>query len=63
VVGRLFDAYMASGDMPGRWGAAYREAAAGEQRARIVGDFVAGMTDPFALDEYARLFDERPDFR
>jgi dGTPase len=54
---------MASGDMPGRWGAAYREAAAGEQRARIVGDFVAGMTDPFALDEYARLFDERPDFR
>ncbi|HCO55985.1 MAG TPA: hypothetical protein DIT93_13360, partial [Pelagibacterium sp.] len=32
-------------------------------RARIVCDFVAGMTDPFALDEHARLFDERPEFR
>lgn len=63
VVGRLFDAYMAGGDMPGRWGVAYRGATGDAERARTVGDFVAGMTDPFALDEHARLFDERPDFR
>lgn len=63
VVERLFDAYVVGGDMPGRWGAAYRRASTDAERARIVCDFVAGMTDPFALDEHARLFDERPEFR
>lgn len=63
VVGRLFDAYMAEGDMPGRWQAAYRAVGSEAERVRVVGDFIAGMTDPFALDEHARLFDERPDFR
>jgi dGTPase len=28
-------------------------------RARVVADYVAGMTDRFALDEYERLFDPR----
>ncbi|RYE35769.1 MAG: deoxyguanosinetriphosphate triphosphohydrolase, partial [Hyphomicrobiales bacterium] len=32
-------------------------------RARIVADFIAGMTDPYALDEHQRLFDARPEFR
>lgn len=63
VVGRLFDAYLAGGDLPGHWGMSYRNASDEAGRARIVSDFVAGMTDPFALDEYARLFDERPEFR
>ena len=62
VVERLFARYMADPDMPGRWGEAGR-AAAGAARARIVADFIAGMTDPYALDEYERLFDARPDFR
>ena len=47
----------------GRWGEAVRLAADTGQRARIVADFIAGMTDPYALDEYARLFDARVDFR
>lgn len=63
VVGRLFDTYLATGDMPGRWRVAYEVARGEEERARLVCDFVAGMTDPFALDEHARLFDVRPDFR
>jgi dGTPase len=33
------------------------------RRARIVADFIAGMTDPYALDEHQRLFDARPEFR
>ena len=49
-------------DMPGRWGEAGR-AVEDAARARIVADFIAGMTDPYALDEYQRLFDARPDFR
>jgi dGTPase len=62
VVERLFAHYMAGADMPGRWGEAGR-AVDGPARARIVADFIAGMTDPYALDEHQRLFDARPDFR
>jgi dGTPase len=32
-----------------------------ESIARVVADYVAGMTDRFALDEYRKLFD--PDER
>lgn len=63
VVADLFDRYMSSGDLPGRWGSAAAAAADDSHLARIVADFVAGMTDPYALDEYARLFDARPEFR
>lgn len=63
LLARLFDHYLATADMPGRWGEAARRAAGPEARARIVCDFVAGMTDPYAQDEYARLFDARPEFR
>ena len=63
VVAALFDRYMATADMSGRWGEAARVAPDTRQRARVVADFVAGMTDPYALDEYARLFDARVEFR
>jgi dGTPase len=33
----------------------------GEALARVVADYIAGMTDRFALDEYRKLFD--PDER
>lgn len=62
VVERLFSAYMDDPDMPGRWGEAGR-GVTGASRARIVADFIAGMTDPYALDEHQRLFDARPEFR
>ncbi|MEW6269368.1 MAG: deoxyguanosinetriphosphate triphosphohydrolase [Thermodesulfobacteriota bacterium] len=29
----------------------------GEDRARVIADYIAGMTDRFALDEYKKLFD------
>lgn len=62
VVSALFDRYLASCDMPRRWGDAARAAPQTADRARIVADFIAGMTDPYAIDEYVRLFDARPDF-
>lgn len=62
LVERLFAHYMENPDMPGRWGEAGRAVTAG-RRARIVADFIAGMTDPYALDEHQRLFDARPEFR
>jgi dGTPase len=30
-------------------------------RARHVADFLAGMTDTYAVKEYVRLFDQRPE--
>ena len=57
LVAALFDRYMASGDMPGRWGRAAAEAPSDAARARTVSDFIAGMTDPYAESEHARLFD------
>jgi dGTPase len=63
VVAALFDRYLETADMPGRWREAALDAPDLASRARIVADFIAGMTDPYALDEYARLFDARVEFR
>jgi dGTPase len=59
VVRDLFDLLLSEPILlPGEW--ADRALAAGEDRtrlARVVADYIAGMTDRFALDEHARLFD------
>jgi len=60
LVAALFDRYVESADMPGRWGAGARSAPTDAARARIVCDFIAGMTDPYAEAEHARLFDGKP---
>jgi dGTPase len=41
--------------LPGEWRALTGGGAA--ETARIVADYLAGMTDRFALDEHRRLFD------
>ncbi|MBX9618028.1 MAG: deoxyguanosinetriphosphate triphosphohydrolase [Hyphomicrobiales bacterium] len=63
AVSRLFLRYM---DDPQALPTAWRLAHGGSDpatRARHVCDFVAGMTDRFALQEYVRLFDETADLR
>ncbi|HZY69306.1 MAG TPA: deoxyguanosinetriphosphate triphosphohydrolase, partial [Devosia sp.] len=57
LVAELFDRYLDSADMPGRWGERARTANGDAARARVVADFIAGMTDPYAEAEHARLFD------
>ncbi|MGV3490541.1 MAG: deoxyguanosinetriphosphate triphosphohydrolase [Devosia sp.] len=57
MVSMLFDHYLVTLDMPGRWGEAARAAGDRGARAGIVADFVAGMTDPYAEEQHARLFD------
>ncbi len=63
VVHELFDAFMQDPRLmpPDFFAAARRyEANLGEiGRARAVADYVAGMTDRYALDEHERLFDPR----
>jgi len=63
VVRRLFAAFASDPSaMPLEWRRDARQGSAGD-RARAVSDYIAGMTDRFALAEYRRLFDEAPDLR
>jgi dGTPase len=57
VVHDLFALYLAE---PQRLPREWRELAAGlaqPSTARVAADYLAGMTDRFALDEHHRLFD------
>jgi dGTPase len=60
IVRRLFKAFLADPSaMPPEWAAK----AEGQGRARAVADYIAGMTDRFAIAEHARLFDAASDLR
>jgi dGTPase len=63
VVCDLFDRYAASPqEMPAEWAG---RAAAGDEPARLraIADFIAGMTDRYALIEHERLFEQTPKLR
>jgi len=59
----LFARYQSNpGDLPAEW--LPREGSGSEtETARRIGNFIAGMTDRFALTEHQRLFDSTPDLR
>ncbi|MDD3517661.1 MAG: deoxyguanosinetriphosphate triphosphohydrolase [Chromatiales bacterium] len=61
LIGSLFHAYMDDiGLLPHEYQeiVRQREAEGGvERRARVVADYIAGMTDRYAIGEHARLFD------
>lgn len=61
VLADLFGRYMAAPDeMPEGWRAVLT-GASDSVKARHVADFLAGMTDTYALKEHRRLFDRTPD--
>jgi dGTPase len=61
IVRQLFDAYLADPRaMPEGWREGL-ERASDRVKARHVADFLAGMTDTYALKEHRRLFDHTPD--
>jgi dGTPase len=65
VIRDLFPAFFANpGLMPAEWAEAAKRSARDEARlARLVCDYIAGMTDRYALAEHARLFDATPELR
>jgi dGTPase len=63
VVRELFSRFLAEpGAMPAEWGEGC-EALDPQRRARRISDYIAGMTDWYALDEHRRLFDATPSLR
>ncbi len=57
VIQEIFSAYMEKPEMlPTTQRQKLEEGAGPERRARIIADYIAGMTDRFALDEHDRLF-------
>ncbi len=50
-------------DLPAEWLPHGGESESETERARRIGNFIAGMTDRFALTEHQRLFDSTPDLR
>lgn len=60
VLSQLFNAYMAEpAQIPPH--IMHRRESEADSTARLIADYIAGMTDRFALDEYRKLFD--PDER
>jgi dGTPase len=62
VVGDLFARYVQHPqEMPSDW--AHAQGDEDGQRMRRIADFIAGMTDRYALVEHARLFPTTPELR
>ena len=51
-----------AGALPAEWSEGLADTDEGG-RARRIADFIAGMTDRYALAEHARLFDSTPELR
>lgn len=63
IVQDLFEVYMEkTSELPEIWKVKAIDTDE-QERAQIIGDFVAGMTDRFAIDEHRRLFDITPELR
>jgi dGTPase len=60
VVRDLFEVFMSTPkEMPGNWGVQSSNLPDTRARARLVADYIAGMTDRFAQQEHDRLFAAR----
>ena len=57
IVRELFELFLAEPRACRPNGARWRPARTTAETARVVADYIAGMTDRFALDEHFRLFD------
>jgi dGTPase len=64
IVRDLFRRYLEkAAEMPATWRAAAECGGGDAARAAVVADFVAGMTDRYAIKEHRRLFDATPELR
>ena len=57
IVKKLFESYSAGEKLPSAWQARLEKCTNERHKARVIADYIAGMTDPFAIHEYQRIFD------
>lgn len=57
IVADLFDHFAQGGTLPNKWQQLAQSAPDYEALMRVIADFIAGMTDPYAESLHARLFD------
>jgi dGTPase len=62
IIAKTFDHLFENAGLPHDWQKKYNLAANKIQKARVVCDFIAGMTDPYAIDLYNSQFDAKLDF-
>ncbi|WP_072390233.1 deoxyguanosinetriphosphate triphosphohydrolase [Hyphomicrobium sp. CS1GBMeth3] len=63
LIARLFERYLEDASaLPDAWRAA-QDGLSERTRARVIADFVAGMTDRYAIDQHRLLFDATPELR
>jgi dGTPase len=64
LVSDLFARYQTDpATLPAEWLSPDNRSEGDAERSRRIGNFIAGMTDRFALTEHQRLFDSTPDLR
>ncbi len=62
IVRDLFAKFMADQFyLPAEWSSQLTDQATRQQKGALIGDYVAGMTDRYAIDEHLRLFDLTPE--
>lgn len=58
IVQDLYQTFMSHPEtLPEEWQRRMAQGEGEKQKARVVADYIAGMTDRFAIDEHSRLFD------
>ena len=58
IVADLYEIFMAEPEcLPTQWRNAVVAAGSNREKSRVISDFIAGMTDRFAIKEHQRLFD------
>ncbi len=62
VVVKIFEQLLSNQNLPNEWSEKLHLTIDEAQKARIICDYIAGMTDPYALELYNRLFDEKLQF-
>jgi dGTPase len=64
IIRDLFPRLLMAPDlMPAEWARAVAKTTDETRRARLVCDYIAGMTDLYAIAEHQRLFDKTPELR
>ncbi len=62
MLAKLFDRLLEKPTLPKNWQVKYEKANGKAKQARVICDYIAGMTDPYTIELYQTLFDESPNF-